>query len=357
MSALQLPVRQGTPEWLDARRDVVGSSDIPVITGNSPYRSSLLDLWAVKTRLLEPEPVDPETQELFDLGHAMEPVIAERYVLKTKRPVRRARRMVRHPNLAWAAASLDRVSARKGERRIIELKWVPHRMWMDGPEPVPAYVQDQVQWQLYVTGWDVADVAVLNGSHVDVHEVGPDDAYQSNLLYLARYFRGYVESGERPPIDGSEATRRTLARMYPRDTLGLAEPTAELEALARSERAADAAFDAAKDDKERIRNVLRGVLEEHAGAEGDGWKISFRKSADSSKTETNWEAVASAYRLLLQAQIEDVELPEWLVELGGAVMRPGMWDAIESTHSRSVVKEGARPLLVRVKSEGDGKWS
>lgn len=345
MSAIAAPVRssliQGTPAWVDGRRDFIGSSDISIITGNSPYATSLFGLWAIKTRLAEPEPIDPDTQELFDLGHALEPVIAKWYTGKTGRRLKRVNQMLVHHSIPWASASLDRVSAVKGERRIVEVKWVPNRHWIDTVERVPSYVQDQVQWQLMVyPAAEVADVAVLNGSRGEVHEIGPDDSYQDNLLYLAKWFRDMVTRGVKPPIDGSEATLRALRRLYPRDTLGMTEPTVELEALVRQERAAAAAADVAESEHKRIRGVLMSTLEEHSGVEGEDWRVTFRKNADSTKSVTAWDLVAKAYR-------EDLQ------RLGA----PVDCDAIEGLYTTTTVKEGARPLIVRVKSEERGTWS
>ena len=38
MTAVRLPVRQGSQEWLDYRRTVITATDIPVLLGISPYR-------------------------------------------------------------------------------------------------------------------------------------------------------------------------------------------------------------------------------------------------------------------------------------------------------------------------------
>lgn len=340
-SAVRLPVLQCTPEWVDARRDVVGSSDIPIITGSSPYRTSLFSLWAIKTRLLEPEPVDAAMQELFDLGHALEPVIAARYVSMTGRPVRRRRHLLVHPQIPWMGASLDRVSARRGERRIIEIKWAPHRRFaVDGPEPVPAHVQDQVQWQLDVTGYDVADVAVLSGSTVDVYEIGPVAAYQADLRYVATDFRGYVERGERPPIDGSESTAETIRRLHPRDTLGLMEPTVETAALAHGIRDATLARKTATDEDSRLRSEMRWLLDEFSGVEDDDYRIHFRRSADRTVTTADWQAIAGAYRDLLAA------IPINATDL----------DAIEGLHTSTELAEGRRLLIPKFRDADTGKW-
>jgi putative phage-type endonuclease len=287
--AVRVPGHQGTPAWLDARREVIGSSDIPVITGNSPYRTSLFSLWAVKTRLAEPEPIDPETQEMFDLGHAMEDVIAARYSLIADRPVKRVRDLLVSREDPRMGASLDRVSARKGERRIIEVKWVPHRRWYtDGPEPVPAHVQDQVQWQFAVTGYYVADVAVLNGSHVEVHTIERSDSYIADLRYLAKHlFWEHVDRGEAPPVDGTESTRATLGRMYPAERLGLLDPTPELAALAFRIRDAKAAAKAAELAKGEPENVMRSLLGEASGVRDDeaGYRVSWVQNKPSERVD------------------------------------------------------------------------
>jgi putative phage-type endonuclease len=343
--AVRVPGHQGTPAWLDARRDVVGSSDIPVITGNSPYRTSLFSLWAVKTRKAEPDPIDPETQELFDLGHAMEDVIAARYSLVTDRPVKRVRDLLVSKSTPWHGASLDRVSARKGERRIIEVKWVPHKHWLtDGPEPVPAHVQDQVQWQLMVTGYDVADVAVLNGSHVEVHEVGPSERYQADLRYLAKHlFWDHVERGEAPPIDGSESTRATLGRMYPRETLGLLDPTPELAALAFRIRDAKAAMKAAEAAKGEPENVMRSLLGESAGVRDDeaGYRVSWTQNKPTTKVA--WEAV-----------VKDLRAHVTEGNRSGRHVTEG--DIDQAIADATTTTEGARVLRTYFRDEETGKW-
>ncbi len=178
MSAVPLPLIQNTPAWEEARRDSIGSSDLPVITGSSPFaNASAYDLWAWMTRRIDAIPVDEETQERYDLGHAIEPVIADMYTAKYERPLRRVRRMLRHRDIEWATASLDRVSAVKGDRRIVECKWDPWARFSHEYEGVPPYVIEQLQWQLLVTGYEAGEVAVLKargGTHRG--PAGPADA-------------------------------------------------------------------------------------------------------------------------------------------------------------------------------------
>lgn len=352
-AAIPVRVIQGTPEWVDARRDVIGSSDVPIITGSSPYGTSLFTLWALKTRLAEPEPIDAETQELFDLGHALEPVIAGRYELATGRRVRRRRHLLVHPKHRWMGASLDRVSARRGERRIIEIKWLPYRRWAtDGPEPVPAYVLDQVQWQLAVTGYDVADVAVLSGARVDVHEVEPDTAHQDDLRFVAEEFWGRVRRGERPAVDGSDSTTATIRRMYARDTLGVIEPTPEIDAVAYALRDAIGVAKAATEEDARLRNTMRMLLEEHAGVEGEDYRIHFRRSIDRIVTTTDWRSVADAYRRAIDALVHELPAAQAVLD------RVGCQDpeTVESLHSATEAVAGRRSLIPKFRDADTGRW-
>jgi predicted phage-related endonuclease len=294
-----------------------------------------VELWAYKTGLIEREAPDPATQELFDIGHALEPVIAELYTRKTGRPVRRVTQMIRHPEHEWLFASLDRVSAVKGERIVVELKFAPHRRWDDGIEAVPADVQDQVQTQMLVSGYPMAHVAVLMGGRVDWHEVPADPEYQAALLRMAIAFRRQVVDGIRPDIDGSESTRRALARLHPRETLDLIDPpSTELDALAADLRVAKAASKSATAEQDRLENVLRAVLGDHEGVESDWYRMTWTQNKPSKRTD--WQAVVTD--LLLDGSGVDV----------AAVQR-----AIDA---RTETKEGARVLRTRFLDEESNRW-
>lgn len=353
---VRLPERQNTEEWLAKRRTGVTASMMPIITSNKP---GLLQLWSENVGLLEPSEPDEETQELFDLGHLLEPVIAVFYKRKTGRPVKRVGQMVRHPDIPWAFASLDRVSAIRGERRIVELKYAPHR-WGDDIDEVPAVVQDQVQWQLFVTGYEVADVAVLRYGKVEVIPIPAKPAYQENLLKLARWFYALVESGTPPPVDDSDSTRKTLQRMFPRDTEGFIEPTAELAALALAVRTATVERKSAEGREKRLKNALRIALGEHAGVESDelGFRVTWRKQRDSTETVTDWEAVARGYRWLLEAQVQQLDgladPPDSALVPFVHSLRPEELDAVVGIHTNTITKPGKRVLSARFRA--NGRW-
>jgi putative phage-type endonuclease len=306
-------IRQNTDAWLEARRSTIGSSDIAIIAGESPHTSPYT-LAAEKLGLI-PQVIDDDTARLFEIGHLMQPVLLTLYERITGRHPKGAPTWRTHPEIPWATASLDGTAPR---RRVVEAKWTHSKRWRSG-EKVPGDVQVQVQWQLFVVGWDVADVVVLDHTDGRVEEVGRDDAMIDDLLYLARDFMAHLERGELPPIDGSESTRRSLAARFAADNGTWLERTDELEEMAAQLAEARAAKKVADDAERTVANAIRACLGDASGVMG---LLSLKKNRDS--TRVNWPAVAAAYRSLL-TEVPAEEL-----------------DAIESTHSETA--EGARVL-------------
>lgn len=318
---MSIAIRQGSEEWLAARKATIGSSDIPIIVGESSYKSAHT-LAAEKLGLVEAI-VDSDTQELFEIGHLMQPVLLQIYELKTGRKVRAAHGWRTHRQIPWATASLD------GEapvRRIVEAKWSNSARWRKG-ERVPGDVQAQTQWQMFVLGWDVADVVALAGGQPRIETIERNDSMIDDLLYFAREFYGYLERGELPPTDGSESTRQTLAARYPVDDGTFIPATPELAEMVAALADARAREKQAKADDGTYSNALRAVIGEASGIEG---LVALKKNRD--YTRVNWPAVASAYRTLL---IEEGQPADEL-------------DTIQGIHTDTA--QGIRPL--RLLSKG-----
>jgi putative phage-type endonuclease len=312
-------VRQGSPEWLEARAETIGSSDIPIIVGESPYKSAHT-LASEKLGLIETA-VDEETQELFDIGLLMQPTLLRIYERKTGRKVRAAHGWRVHREILWATASLD---GEAPTRRVVEAKWTNATRWRRG-EAVPGDVQAQVQWQLFVVGWDVADVVVLERGVPRIETIERSDPMIDDLLFFAREFHDRLSRGELPPIDGSDSTRRTLRARYPADDGTWLPQTADLVEMVTGLAEARARKRTAEADEDTYANALLASLGEASGIEG---LLQATKNRDSQRT--NWPAIASAYRTLLEGTPDD--------EL----------DTIVSIHTDTV--QGKRPL--RLLSKG-----
>lgn len=323
MTALALPVVQHTAEWLAERRNHVTSSDAVVLAGE---RGSVVQLWAQKTLGVEPQ-FDDETQDLMDVGSALEPVLLRLYTARTDRPVQKVNRLLVNRDWPIAGASLD---GRSG-RRVVEAKFSHSIEWFasqraESPDPVPAKVMAQIQWMLYVTGWDVADVAILLGREFKVIEVGRDDGYIDNLVYVARWFWPYVERGEQPPTDGLDATTRALRDLYPQDNGGWLPQTPELAELVGRYATAKAIAKDTEVESIALGNEIRALLGDWSGITG---LVSNKANAASQVVE--WEPIAHEYRALLDAY-----------EHGRATPDPDEWDVIQSRNTH--MKPGPRVL-------------
>lgn len=325
---MALAIKQGSPEWLAARRATIGSSDIPIIVGESTYKSART-LAAEKLGLI-PEEIDDETRLLMDTGTLLQPSLLRIYERTTGRKTKASQGWRHHPLHEWATASLDGTAP---VRRIVEAKWSNAVKWRSG-ERVPGDVEAQVQWQLFVTGWDVADVIALDHGIPRIETVERDDAMIDNCFFFAQEFRRYLERGELPPPDGSESTRRTWSRMYPTDNGVWLEPTPDLALMVEELRQARADKKDAETREGNVGNALRAVLMDATGIAG-----LLKASQNKETTRTNWPGVAKAYRSLL-ARATELECPHVIQ----AMEEYAVADLATVETLNSETSQGARPL-------------
>ncbi len=221
--ALRLVETKAMPreDWLQIRRQGIGSSDAAAAVGLNPYKSQL-ELWLEKTgrdgTLPKPDTQDEASPAYW--GNVLEPIVAAHYTKRTGRRVRRINAVLQHPDpaLPWMLANIDREVTGSSEVQILECKTAGingARLWKDS---VPEYVQLQVQHQLAVTGKHAADVAVLiGGQHLSIHRIERDDRLITRLINLERQFWQHVERDIPPPADGSESADLALRCLYPED--------------------------------------------------------------------------------------------------------------------------------------------
>lgn len=320
-----LAIQQRTPEWHAFRGEHITATDAAVIAGE---KGSVVELWALKRGLVGEPEFDAETRALMDEGLAIQPYLIDFYTRRT------GRRAVNLNDVRvsedWPVASCSPDGEVIGENVGIEAKMTSSDRWPAAyriGEPVPGDVFAQVQWQMYVTGWDRVDVVVLLFGRPKVIEIPRDPGYIADLVDLAHTFHEWVLSGERPPLDGSENARRVLAAQFPMNNGRLLSSTPDIDAVVRDLAMAKANAKQAADTAATLENTLRALIADADGVEGPWGKVTWKKNADS--TRTNWPAVTKAYRSLLSDRPAD--------EL----------DAIESIHSETVT--GPRVLRLALK--------
>ncbi len=326
MNAVALPVRQQTPEWLAARRHGIGSSDAPIITGDSPW-GDLLTLYAVKAGLIDEPSIDtPQTR----WGLTLEQTIAEAYMDRTGRKVRRVNQMRQHRELPWMLASLDRMAI--GEPTIVEIKtarFAGDNWGEDGSAEIPVHYLVQVQHQMAVVGATRADVPVLfAGSDLRIYQVPRDQALIDALVELETEFWECV-STQTPPTPLLAAKGRRVVPLRE----GELAADAELELLLLQGHAARQAAKEAKERADAIDDQVKAALDEWTACRGAALDVTYKPNRDSERTD--WKLVASAYRKALE---EFQSSPP----LSRAAWRDVDLDAIQSLFT--VTTPGARPL-------------
>lgn len=239
--------------WLDARRQHVTASDFAALLGVDPYRS-IFSVWADKV-----QPPAHEDNQAMRAGRKLEPVVAEMFAEDTGANVVDMGRwtLCVSTGAQHEAATLDRLLRMKGRQGtgVLEIKapgYLQAEKWAEGP-PLPVLIQ--VQAQLAVTGYQWAEVACLIGGQDFRHfEVERNEELIEVMHDAVASFWPFVEKGEMPEVDPSNATFEAVKRLYPRDTgrtvaiheAGVLEAFKALEAAREVKRAAEVAEGHAK---------------------------------------------------------------------------------------------------------------
>lgn len=343
-SPVIVPVRQRTPEWVAAREEGIGASEAAASIGMSDWESQI-GLWARKLGLVPP----PAENVPMRIGAALEPLIAELYTEATGVKVRRANYLRQHPVHSFMLASLDRRAGRKP----IELKYSARGTGYGEPgtDDVPDDALVQVIHQLAVTDQPEADVAVLIGGKRDVqiYTVVRDPVAEAAVIEREAEFWDHVVQRTEPPVDGSEATRKALAAIYPRDN-GL-EIVAD-EALARLMRAlrvVRAEQDRGQAQRDELEARIKAVLGETAKVTAPGLgSITYRTTKD--RETVDHRALATVYARTVDSLVSELRahLPDVRLEGVDVNTDEGLAElhaALESLYTTT--KPGTRPFTPR----------
>ena len=205
-------------DWLEVRKQGIGSSDAATACGLNPYMS-MLELWLIKTGR-QTQSIEDESSGIAPLywGKQLEPLVAEYYSMHTNNKVRRVNAVLQHPDpdKHFMLANLDYSVVGSDEVQILECKTAGEhgaKLWRDG---VPLYVLCQVQHQLAVTGKQAAHVCVLICGHeTKIFKVTRSESVIEHIVQAERYFWECVEKDTPPSVDASESAAKAIQQLYP----------------------------------------------------------------------------------------------------------------------------------------------
>jgi putative phage-type endonuclease len=315
-------LRQGTPDWLAQRREVVGASDVPAVYGRDPYRGEW-DLWLEKTGRAE----DSASTWPMTWGNHVQRLGVAVYSDLTGKKVRNITSPTRNKRWPHVQATLDaRVI---GEPIGVEVKWTSRSV-----HEALEHWRLQVQAQMGVCNLEWVDILRLNGrDEPAIFTVERDDALIDEMLDGAEaWYCRYVLGDEPPPMDGSRGASRYLDSLPAEDIPMMASAeqdilVAERQRLKRAQAEAGQRIDLVEN---RIKESMMGSYR----LESRDYHVIWKPTKP--RTTTDWRSVAALYRdslLMLESAMSG--------ETSAAV---AAYDAIETAHTTT--GKGSRPFTV-----------
>ncbi|MCU5101012.1 YqaJ viral recombinase family protein [Bacillus cereus] len=199
-------------QWLQARTQGIGGSDVSAIAGLNKWKSAV-QVFLEKTQAIEKEDIQSEAAYF---GNVLEEVVAKEFAKRTDLKVQRRNAILQHPEYPWMLANVDRLIV--GKKNGLECKIASEYLkkeWRD--EEVPAAYLLQCQHYMAVTGYEAWWIAVLIGGNKFVHKkIERDEELIQYLIDIEKdFWLNNVEKNEPPMFDGSDASTDLLKHLYP----------------------------------------------------------------------------------------------------------------------------------------------
>ncbi|MDM5193520.1 YqaJ viral recombinase family protein [Bacillus hominis] len=199
-------------QWLQARTQGIGGSDVSAIAGLNKWKSAV-QVFFEKTQAIEKEAIQSEAAYF---GNVLEEVVANEFAKRMDLKVQRRNAILQHSEYPWMLANVDRLIV--GEKIGLECKVASEYLkkeWED--EEVPAAYLLQCQHYMAVTGYEAWWIAVLIGGNKFVHKkIERDEELIQYLIDIEKdFWLNNVEKNEPPMFDGSDASTELLKHLYP----------------------------------------------------------------------------------------------------------------------------------------------
>lgn len=213
-----------TNEQQSNRSKALGGSDAAAAVGLSPYKTPYA-LWLEKTGRVQPPDLDDNEAVIW--GNVLEDAIAQEYMRRTGRKVRRCNRTLVHHEHPWMVAHIDRDIV--GEAAGLEIKTASIRIAKEfgdpGSDDVPMHYLLQCAHYMAVTDaqrWELA--ALIAGNDFRLYTIHRDDRLIRSLISKMRDFWEMVESDTPPP----PSTLDDCAAMWPDGDGGIVQANDEI---------------------------------------------------------------------------------------------------------------------------------
>lgn len=274
-------------DWLARRRKGIGGSDAAAILGLSPWRTEM-DVWLDKMEMGH-ETVDPARDFFLDLGTQLEPVIARLYERETGRKTMLPLPQIwQHPEHEMLIGSPDRFV--QGELRGVELKSesdYSDNFGEPGTDEIPDHYLIQCAHYMMVTKFPKWDLALLHaGSRFAIYTVERDEQMENELREkLVAWWNEHIVGRKPPAIDGSKSWRDFLHYKFPLNIVPIEYIDERLAPLIQQLGAVKAAEKFYSDNKDKIENQLKSIIQDRDGLSSRFGKVTWKKTKDAQHLE------------------------------------------------------------------------
>lgn len=268
---LILPADAPREEWLAARRKGIGGSDALAALGLSQY-GSRYSVWAEKSGLLR----EQDDREVMRWGRLLEPVIAEEFQQRTGIEATTCG-LMRHVERGWQLASVDRLTADGGVLEVKTTSAYKSADWDD--DQLADAAEAQLQHYLAVTGLDHGYAAALiGGQRLEIRHVERDDRLISLMVEAQAELWQMVQDGTAPALDGSDATAKALAELYPNSVEREVEVDAGAVARLRASLGWNDEIKTLKAARDSVKNEVAALMGDGNVAKHNGQQVATWKN-------------------------------------------------------------------------------
>jgi putative phage-type endonuclease len=227
-----VPASADRREWLAARRDGIGASEIAAVLGISPWESPFSLYW----RKVNGWAVDINDE--MSAGIRAESVIAGWFADQHPEYVVHPSGLYANRERPWQLATPDRVlcDAQMHDNpfpddptfdwhhydnlidALVECKYVVHGWegWGEpGTDEIPVHYRAQGLWQADVMGVDEVYFAAWHGATFREYLVRRDETDLRMMREAGRRFMARIENDDPPSVDEHAATLATMKKLHP----------------------------------------------------------------------------------------------------------------------------------------------
>lgn len=189
-------------EWLKAREDGIGASEVSAVIGVNPWESPF-SLWLRKTGQISPL----EENQAMRLGHLLEPVVVSLWEEATgwKAVKASAKDIIyQDPEHPWRKVTPDRIAYEidengKKHKCLLEIKSSQKDF---DPDDLPVYYLCQVQYQMHVTGIHVCYLCwLVRGLTFGYARIEYDKDFANFLIEkVDAFYLDNVKGGKEPEL-------------------------------------------------------------------------------------------------------------------------------------------------------------